>query len=300
MVMELLRGCDLATLVLRRGRLPAVQAVEYIRQACEAVAEAHDRAVIHRDIKPRNLFLAEQPNRLAIIKVLDFGVSKAMPVGHWTIPNYVTSESGALGSPQYMAPEQVVSARNVDARADVWSLGVVLYMLLTGTLPFTGKDVADTLANVVHRPPRPPQEIRPDIPSDVADIVVRCLRKDPKQRIPSAHALAAELSRTLARMRGMSDGTTNQQGTTPSDAPAVLDRTLPKSRKAATAIRWSKVALLAVLSTLATIAWVCACLPLSIRGRVSAGLRFESTGSSNNSQDASIHTEMWDAEAARD
>jgi serine/threonine protein kinase len=196
-----------------------------------------------------------------------------------------------------MAPEQVVSARNVDVRADVWSLGAVLYMLLTGMSPFRGKDIADTLASVVHRPLRLPQEIRPEIPPDVADIVVRCLRKDPKQRIPTAHALGVELSSALARTRtfGTADrGTTIQQGNTPSDAPAVLDATVPVIANGGT-----KMALLALLSVLAVMAVVSG-LAFTIRGidrsRVRAISRFEST----ESRDASTRVEISDAGATRD
>jgi len=123
MVMEYLEGEDLAWRLTQQACLPLPEIAQYVLEACEALAEAHAAGIIHRDLKPANLFLATRPDRSRIVKLLDFGISKS-PVG---AAGAVTSTQAVMGSPVYMSPEQLVSAKNVDARSDVWSLGVVLY-----------------------------------------------------------------------------------------------------------------------------------------------------------------------------
>src|SRR6185503_236571 len=143
MVMEFLQGRDLADELVARGPLSIEVAVDYLRQVCDAMAEAHRLGIVHRDLKPANIFLAAD-GRHSIVKVLDFGISKVM---YDAVPGVTTTQSG-LGTAVYMSPEQVRSAKNVDARSDVWALGVVLYEMLTGCQPFSG-DCATAVAAAI-------------------------------------------------------------------------------------------------------------------------------------------------------
>jgi serine/threonine-protein kinase len=127
-VMELLAGEDLSVLLDRELRLSVADAVDYILQSCEAMAEAHVAGVVHRDLKPANLFLTRGPDGRALVKVLDFGISKLMS----TDTSQLSLTSGVLGSPLYMSPEQLRSAKDIDHRSDVWSLGTILYELVAG------------------------------------------------------------------------------------------------------------------------------------------------------------------------
>src|SRR5580704_3122104 len=149
-VMEYLEGKDLAELVRSRGRLPVAEVVEYLLQTCEAMAEAHALGVIHRDLKPHNLFVTTRPDGRSLIKVLDFGISKSMFAN--ASPT-ITAQT--MGSPSYMSPEQMRSARSVDTRTDIWSLGVILYELLAGCLPFVGETMPELLIRVLSEPPAP-------------------------------------------------------------------------------------------------------------------------------------------------
>ena len=144
MVMELLRGEDLSQVLLNVGRLEISDAVDYVLQACHAIAEAHATGVVHRDLKPSNLFLTRRSNGAPLVKVLDFGISKAMDGSSSGLSANLTATSAVMGSPLYMSPEQVRNAKQVDARADIWSLGVILHELLTGSPVFQ----ADTLPGI--------------------------------------------------------------------------------------------------------------------------------------------------------
>jgi serine/threonine protein kinase len=171
-VMEYLDGYDLMTLLKRRGPLPIAEAVDYILQACEGMAEAHALGIIHRDLKPDNLFLATRVDGTKIVKVLDFGISKAAVTG------LATKTGDVLGSPAFMAPEQMQATKDVDARADIWSLGVVLHQLLSGKMVFTGETLPQLCMAVLNDPPRSLTALRKDIPPPLADAVLRCLEKD--------------------------------------------------------------------------------------------------------------------------
>src|SRR5262249_37202550 len=132
-VMEYLHGEDLNQILRRRGPMQVAAVAEYVIQACDAVAEAHAMGIVHRDLKPANLFLTHRPDGAPLIKVLDFGISKANPLNDGGLG--LTSTASILGSPYYMSPEQMKSSKDVDARSDVWSVGVILYQLLTAQLP---------------------------------------------------------------------------------------------------------------------------------------------------------------------
>ena len=147
-VMEHLEGCDLSDVLTRQGPLPPGAAVDYVLQACEAIAEAHAAGFIHRDLKPSNLFLARQADGAEIVKVLDFGISKAVLVDSEPPTSVrqgaLTGTTEIFGSPMYMSPEQLKASRDVDARADIWALGIILYELCTGTSPFDRPTIAET------------------------------------------------------------------------------------------------------------------------------------------------------------
>jgi serine/threonine protein kinase len=192
MVMELLEGGDLAQTLLERGPLPVEVAADWIAQACEAVAEAHAAGIVHRDLKPQNLFLARTVGAAVKVKVLDFGVSKSVE----TLvrgPGALTSTRAMLGSPLYMAPEQMRSSRDVDCRADVWALGVVLFELLTQRMPFEADTLPELCLKVVTDPPLSLFELRPDVPEAMVQLVERCLEKDVDKRFSNAAELASAL-----------------------------------------------------------------------------------------------------------
>jgi eukaryotic-like serine/threonine-protein kinase len=161
-------------------------------QACEALAEAHAAGIVHRDIKPHNLFLAKAVGGAKKIKVLDFGVSKALSISSGGVGG-LTSTRTMIGSPLYMSPEQMRSSRDVDARSDVWSLGVVLFELLSKATPFEADSMPELCLKVVSEPPRRLVALRPELPPDLAAVVERCLEKDPARRFANAAELATAL-----------------------------------------------------------------------------------------------------------
>jgi serine/threonine protein kinase len=190
LVMEYLVGTDLGRLRRARGRLPVADAVDAVLQAGEAIAEAHAHGIVHRDLKPANLFVIARPDRTLCVKVLDFGLSKAIqPDG-----KRITVTAHVAGSPQYMAPEQMQSLKYVDHRADIWSLGVILYYLIAGRRPFEGKTIALMWAAILAGPPPALSTLRPEVPPALAAVVQRCLEPDPERRVQSL----AELARGIA------------------------------------------------------------------------------------------------------
>jgi serine/threonine-protein kinase len=190
-VMEYLEGSDLKALMEQRGPLPVVDTVRYLLQACEALAEAHAAGIIHRDLKPANLFLTAGPGGGACVKLLDFGIAK-MPAGA-PGAGEMTGTTALLGTPLYMSPEQMRSTRDVDARTDIWALGVILYRALTGKPPFAGSTLTEICTSVISDQPEPPSRLRPDLPAGLEAVILRCLAKNPAQRFGSIHELGAAL-----------------------------------------------------------------------------------------------------------
>ena len=188
--MEFLEGRDLAAEIAARGPLPVAEAVDYVLQTCDAMGEAHRQGTIHRDLKPSNLFLASD-ERGRVVKVLDFGISKVAEDG--SSPS-VTSTFSVLGTALYMSPEQVRSAKHVDARSDVWALGVILYELLTGRSPFIAATATAVAAAVVADTPAPLGTYRQDVPAELEATVMLALEKDRDRRLPDAAALAAAIA----------------------------------------------------------------------------------------------------------
>ncbi len=190
LVMEFLTGRDLQRELRARRTIPLEEAAELVVQACEGLAAVHARGIVHRDIKPANLFLTQRANGKRLLKIVDFGVSKAPK----TSDDDVTITKGSIGSPHYMSPEQLRNSRAVDARSDIWSLGVTLYRALTGELPFAGESVATLLAAVVSSEPQRLRETRPEMPPEIDAIVGKCLEKNAEDRYASAQELADALA----------------------------------------------------------------------------------------------------------
>jgi serine/threonine-protein kinase len=192
MVMEFLSGQDLSRVLDEEDMLEARVAVDYVLQASEAVAVAHSLGVIHRDLKPANLFLTRRPDGSPLVKVLDFGISKAISPDSGARES-LTAPQSLLGSPAYMSPEQVRRPKTVDTRTDIWSLGTILYELMTGEQPFRGDSPMSVLAAVVSDPTPSLRERRPDIASDLEAVVFKCLEKNPEDRYQTVAEFAQAL-----------------------------------------------------------------------------------------------------------
>ncbi len=188
-VMELLAGHDLGVELERRKDVPIAQVVEWILQASEGLAEAHAAGVVHRDLKPTNLFLTRDATGTDLVKVLDFGVSKLVTAGD----GLLTTDNAAFGTPLFMSPEQMASPKDVDARSDVWSLGVILYLALSGQPPFTGKTLFALGDSVRYSDPIPIHQHRPDVPPALSATIMRCLAKNAAERWQSVADLADAL-----------------------------------------------------------------------------------------------------------
>jgi eukaryotic-like serine/threonine-protein kinase len=232
-VMELLEGVDLGARLATEGPLPVQEAVDALLEACAGLAEAHAAGIVHRDVKPSNLFQARKPDGSTTIKVLDFGISKRDEPGG----SALTQSNTGIGTPLYMAPEQVRDGRSATIRTDIWALGVVLYEIVTGARPFDGMSLTAVSARILESEPEPMDAVRPEVPGGLASVAARCLRKDPAERYPDVAVLATALvpfgseagrraARSTSRLLSSADGRERKEAseleaTEPSfDAPA--------------------------------------------------------------------------------
>jgi serine/threonine-protein kinase len=190
-VMELLSGRDIYAVLRESGPLSPEDVSGLMLQVCDGLAEAHEKGIIHRDLKPENLFCATQPDGEVVIKIVDFGVSKQVTGRRMRAQ---TNPGESVGSPQYMSPEQITAPSEVDARTDIWSLGVVMFELLTGVLPFRGPGTARICAAVLTDPTPSISEYRNDVPPALEFIVRRCLEKDRERRFSDVSELSAALT----------------------------------------------------------------------------------------------------------
>ena len=194
LVMELLAGRDLAAVVRDEGPLSIEQAVGYVVHACAGVAHTHTAGILHRDLKPANLFLTRGAEGEPLVKIIDFGLATILDPGLRGL-GALTVEGALTGTPGYMSPEQLRAPETADSRADVWSLGVILFELLTASRPFGGTTLPDVIASILSDDqPRSVTTVRTDVPRALAAVVAGCLQKDVGRRIPNAAQLARLLS----------------------------------------------------------------------------------------------------------
>jgi serine/threonine protein kinase len=188
MVLELLRGDDLFTVATREGGLSPSRVVRYALEACAGLAAAHAQGIVHRDLKPENLFLALEPDGGECLKVLDFGIARSRS------RKALTHGQVGVGSPGYMSPEQVEGGREVDARSDIWALGVVMYELLAHRPAFFGDNPRSLCLQILSAPVTPLGELRPDLPPALIYIVERCMEREPARRFANVAELAEALT----------------------------------------------------------------------------------------------------------
>jgi serine/threonine-protein kinase len=241
MAMEYLEGSDLGSIIATRGALEPERAVDYLLQACEALAEAHARGIVHRDLKPGNLFLVYRVGGDTSVKLLDFGISKVAPTAEARGDGVTTNTSSLMGSPLYMSPEQMLSSRTVDARADIWALGVVLYEMLTANMPFMADTMPEICALVMNAPPVPIERYKPGLPESLVRVVTCCLEKRPEDRF----ANVAELAKALAPHGGVLasvsvDRIQRVHGSTPRPPGAPVSARAEPPRESNTRASWSE------------------------------------------------------------
>jgi serine/threonine-protein kinase len=195
-VMEYLEGGDLSAMLEKSGPLRFDQAVDFVLQACEAIAQAHALGIVHRDLKPSNLFCIQRPDGQLSIKVLDFGISKTTSTsasGSGSRDMGMTRTTAIIGSPIYMSPEQMKSSKGVDSRTDIWSLGVILYELVTGRVPFEADTVTELAIRVATEPTPPMVSLRADVPPGLERAILRCLEKTRERRYQNVAEVASAL-----------------------------------------------------------------------------------------------------------
>jgi serine/threonine-protein kinase len=189
--MEYLRGMNLADLVRECGALPPGRVVYLFRQVCAGLAEAHGLGMVHRDLKPANVFVAVRGGEWDVAKTLDFGLVKLTgDAGAATL----TTDMMVSGTPLFMAPEQAAGESTLDARADIYSLGAVIYYALTGRPPFEGNNAFAVMMAHARDPVTPPRAVRPEVPADLEQVVLCCLFKRSEDRYPSSKALGEALA----------------------------------------------------------------------------------------------------------
>jgi len=269
MVMEFLEGGDLAALVHQHGRLPVEQAVDFVLQASVAVAEAHSLGIVHRDLKPSNLYCIRGPDGQLSIKVLDFGISKVIQPSSATSAGSMTATSTIMGSPFYMSPEQMTSPKEVDARSDIWALGVVLFQLLTGRVPFEGETPPEVCVKIATKAPPPLRDFRPEVPEGLETVVATCLEKNRGKRYGNVAEMAVALLPFASRQsKGVVDkiaGIVHAAGLSPTTAstpppdsgvPRLPTQTVTPVHTTVPGARRKKVAAIGIVATIGAAAVV--------------------------------------------
>jgi serine/threonine-protein kinase len=258
-VMEYLEGSSLAELLETEGPLPAERLVGYLLQACEALAAAHAAGVVHRDVKPDNLFVTRRAGT-EVVRLLDFGIAQVLANGPGIESDAAGGPAVVLGSPLYMAPEQLRPSSIVDARADIWALGVVSYELLSGNVPFAGGSLPEICASILDAEP---PELGPSCPAALSAIVRRCLMKDPARRFATIAELAAALlplaahdahsyaSRASSILRASSAVPAAALVAVRADASAVFEDAPPAGSSRRRSVRFHSSALVASTTILA-------------------------------------------------
>jgi serine/threonine-protein kinase len=204
-VMEYLEGESLGGMLSRTGPIDLAAACGVLEPALLALHAAHEKGIVHRDLKPDNIFLAHEPGAPPLIKLIDFGISKFTP---GTGASQLTQTGTLLGTPAYMSPEQARGDKTMDHRTDIYAMGVILYQMLTGRLPFTGEHYNELLINVLTTAPRPPREMNPAFPAEAEPLVLRCLSKDPAERPTTALGMIEEL-KALQAFAGRTESLTH-------------------------------------------------------------------------------------------
>jgi serine/threonine protein kinase len=273
MVMEFLEGDDLGAILQQEGPLSVEQAVDFVLQACEAIAEAHGHGIIHRDLKPSNLFCIRHADGRLSVKVLDFGISKIR----------ASETSGTWVLPLYMTPEQMAAAHDVDVRADIWALGATLFELLTGRSPFEGIHRAELRAKVASEPPPPVRQCRPDAPLGIETVISKCLAKDRKNRYLSVAELAAALAPFAPKHAQRYVGRIQEVGLSASGhstvPPALAGAVGAKAQSGeGSSLRWVLVGVVVLLIVAAGVAWALLCLGRSCPFGVAGSEPFRSEG----------------------
>ncbi len=289
-VMEFLEGLDLAAWLYERGPLPAAQAVEFVLQACEAIAEAHSLGIVHRDLKPANLFVVQRVDGVHAIKVLDFGISKITGAAAGAS---ITDTTTVMGSPSYMSPEQMESSHNVDAQTDIWALGAILCELVTGKRPYGGRSLPEVYATIVAQPQPRLQALSPDLSADLEAVILKCLQRNRALRYRHVGELAAALmlfapKRAHASIDRITRVFSASAGSGPSSDPAhppswsgphtlSVDKTLASERDAPRTIAANRgaalvrvVAASSLLALPVVLTWALLAMPAERPGRATA------------------------------
>jgi serine/threonine-protein kinase len=255
MVMEYLEGENLHALLHTRDPLTVGEGVDHVVQILAALGEAHAAGIVHRDLKPANVFVTSGAGGTAVVKVLDFGVSKmgASGVTLTGAGQPLTKTGAVIGTVAYMAPEQMLDAKRVDARADLWSVAIILHELLTRTTPFGPQNGANLVATMLTKPPIPLSSLRPDAPPALDGILARCLEKEAARRYPTAGAVAAALAPyTTPRARAALDTLRRVGKPAGPAAPAAKEppAALAKASERRTRRIWTVVALIGAALTI--------------------------------------------------
>ncbi len=284
-VMEYLEGESLGQCLAREGPFDPSRAIPIVRQAAGALGAAHQSGVIHRDVKPENLFLRRRNNQDSV-KVVDFGISKAMTPDEGEESPRLTQTGMVLGTPLYMSPEQARGDDNPDHRVDIYALGVILYECVTGDVPFTGTNYLSIVSQVISTEPKTPRERRPELSRDLEDVILKAIAKEPEDRYQTMAEFDADLA-VLAEGSGMGSG----MGTTAARLTASRRRKKSQKGRLTKTIKWAASA--ATVASLVVIAVI-----LSTYNRVDNNARNSpQTVVSPSATDASIPSVHPDAQA---